>query len=152
MSGSPPPRSSQLPSSPTGFSRPRRIRKPPNYFGSWVSDKCHNLVLSSGGEESDDEDSISPIVQPYLTPHRLNASRLTPQAVVTTTPSGPPPARVAGLAFSPPPFNISLSPAFSPTHSVSQQSSPTQGSSSMSPNGSLNLLLSQSQEQVQSGG
>ena len=154
MSGSPPPRSSQLPSSPTGFYRPRRIRKPPDYFGSWVSDKCHDLVLSSGGEESDDEDSISPIVQPYLTPHRLNASRLTPQAVVTTTPSGPPPARVAGLAFSPPPFNISLSPAFSPTHraatrvnrSVSQQSSPT-----MSPNGSLNLLLSQSQEQVQPG-
>ena len=33
--GSPPPRCSQLPSSPAGYSRPRRTRRPPDLLGDW---------------------------------------------------------------------------------------------------------------------
>ena len=58
MSGSPPPTSSQLPSSPQGcYSRPRRSRKPPDWFGDSVSE-VPDLVLSENEGESDDEDSF----------------------------------------------------------------------------------------------
>ena len=33
--GSPPPRCSQLPSSPAGYSRPKRTRRPPDLLGDW---------------------------------------------------------------------------------------------------------------------
>ena len=77
MSGSPPLRSSQLPSSPTGYFRPRRSRKPPNKYGVWVSDRrdmseVPDLVLSSYEDEddSDDDDPDQTIVQ-LFTPRRL---------------------------------------------------------------------------------
>ena len=60
MSGSPPPSSSQLPSSPQGcYSRPRRSRKPPDWFGDSVRrdvSEVPDLVLSENEGESDDED------------------------------------------------------------------------------------------------
>ena len=116
MSGSPPPRSSQLPTSPTGYFRPRRSRKPPDKYGVWVSDRrdmcvIPDLVLSSDEELSDDSDET--IVQ-HLTPKRL-------VTVSPLTPTGPPPARVTGPPFSPRPFI--LSPSSSPGSAFSD--SPT---------------------------
>ena len=108
MSGSPPPSSSQLPTSPQGcYSRPRRSRKPPEWYGDSVRrevSELPDLVLSENEGESDDEDSDQTIFQPssYFTPHRITSS----------SSRGPPPSRVTGPAFSPIPFN--LSPTLSP--------------------------------------
>ena len=70
MSGSPPPRSSQLPTSPSGYSRPRRTRKPPDRFGVY---ETPDLVLSS----EEDEDPDLTLVQ--LSPVRLSASSASPR-------------------------------------------------------------------------
>ena len=99
MSGSPPPRSSQLPSSPTGFFRPRRSRKPPDRFGVWEKGRrdiseLPELVLLSEEEYSDDVDPDQTIVQ--------NA----PQRLIPPV-TGPPSARVTGPPFSPRPFILS---------------------------------------------
>ena len=100
--GSPPPRSSQLPTYPTGYFRPRRSRKPPDKYGVWVSDRASaipDLVLSDSEEEfsEDDADPDETIVQLTAFP---------------TAPTGPPPARVSGPPFSQKPFI--LSPSSSP--------------------------------------
>ena len=119
MSGSPPPSSSQLPRSPQGcYSRPRRSRNPPDWFGDSVRrevSELPDLVLSENEGESDDEDSDQTIFTPI-------SSR------------GPPPSRVTGPAFSPIPFNLSLSlspgPAFpaSPSlqHGDTEEAAPVQ--------------------------
>ena len=117
MSGSPPPSSSQLPSSPQGcYSRPRRSRKPPDWFGDSVRrdvSEDPDIVLSENEGET--------IVQPssYFTPNRNTPS----------TSRGPPPSRVTGPAFSPIPFNLSLNlspvPAF-PLHGDIEEAAPVQ--------------------------
>ena len=114
MSGSPPPRSSQLPTSPPGHTRPRRSRKAPDRLG--VSEILPDLVLSSdeGESDSDGEDSDQILIQPspFLKPQRFSASHRGRQSVILSaspkTPQGPPPARVTGPAFHPLPFNLSL--------------------------------------------
>ena len=111
MSGSPPPSLSQLPTSPTGYFRPIRSRKPPDKYGVWVSDKrdmsaIPDLVLSSD-EESSDDNSDETLVQ-FFTPQRISSS-------VTAPSSGPPPPRVTGPPFSPTPFN---SPSSSPSSEI----------------------------------
>ena len=112
MSGSPLLRSSQLPTSPTGYFRPKRTRKPPDKYGVWVSDRrdgpaIPDLVLSSDEEFSDEDDDPDETIVQYFTPQRLSSVTTPP-----LTPTGPPPARVTGPPFSPTPFI--LSPSSSP--------------------------------------
>ena len=67
MSGplrTPPPRSSQLPPSPAGSARLRRVRKPPVRYG-W--EDVPGLVDSSGSEESDSDDEQT-VTTPLLPP------------------------------------------------------------------------------------
>ena len=127
MSGSPPPNSSQLPSSPQGcYTRPRRSRKPPEWYGDSVRrevSELPDLVLSENEGESDDEDSDQTIVQPssYSSPRRIPASSSSRLATSVTSSRGPLPSRVQAL-LSRQYFNLSLNlspgPAFPASHSL----------------------------------
>ena len=88
MSGSPPPNSSQLPTSPTGYFRPIRSRKPPDKYGVWVTDRrdvcvIPDLVLLSDEEFSvDDDNDPDETIFPSSTPQTLGT-------VLPSTPTGP---------------------------------------------------------------
>ena len=125
MSGSPPPRSSQLPTSPSGYSRPRRTRKPPDRFGVY---ETPDLVLSS----EEDEDPDLTLVQ--LSPVRLSASSASPRLPTNSVTCSIRLPTPPGLMMSPVrPYRLSFTPSPMATPGPSRPafilSSPRPGSS-----------------------
>ena len=99
--------------------RPRRIRKAPQKYGVW-----HYSPVQGGDEgrvrgsvHDSDHGSVHSRVRPCVIPDLVDSSDpddsdddqdfSSPRLGTHSSPNGPPPPRVSGPAFSPPPMNVS---------------------------------------------